>query len=171
MVCLADYGYPWAELIGRLKFRDQVELATVLGQALAARAALQSQATPRWVLPMPLTDERLKQRGYNQAWCLAMATARAGGWHAHAGLLQRVTGAPAQATLGRTERLHNLRGAFTVQKSALAQLQGQRVALVDDVMTTGATAAEASRTLLRAGASAVEVWALARTPAPPMQNP
>jgi predicted amidophosphoribosyltransferase len=79
-------------------------------------------------------------------------------------VLLRVLATPSQAELGRRERQRNLRGAFMVAPAQRAWLQGREVMLVDDVMTTGATAREAASTLLRAGAAAVDLWVLARTP-------
>ncbi len=71
-----------------------------------------------------------------------------------------------QAELTRTQRLHNLQGAFDVPASKRPAVQGRHLALVDDVMTTGATAQEAARALLAAGAARVDLWVVARTPAP-----
>jgi predicted amidophosphoribosyltransferase len=73
---------------------------------------------------------------------------------------------PHLADLPREERASAIRGAFAIARGASATLQGRSVALVDDVMTTGATAAEATRTLLAAGTSTVQLWVFARTPAP-----
>ena len=73
---------------------------------------------------------------------------------------------PHLADLPRHVRAARIRGAFAIAPGASVQLQGRRIALVDDVMTTGATAAEAARVLRDAGASAVHIWAFARTPAP-----
>ena len=118
----------------------------------------------RWCLPVPLSARRLSERGYNQSWELAQRIARQLRLPAQADLLQRPQDTRHQADLDRAERRRNLHGAFMVDPRRRALLQGRRVALVDDVMTTGATAREAAATLLRSGAAAVEVWALARTP-------
>ncbi|MDE1927674.1 MAG: ComF family protein, partial [Burkholderiales bacterium] len=71
---------------------------------------------------------------------------------------------PHQAGLARAERLRNLRRAFVVDPAQRSAIRGRRVALVDDVMTTGATAREATEALLRGGAEAVDLWVVARTP-------
>ena len=119
---------------------------------------------PQLVLPVPLSAARLAERGYNQAWELAKRAAAALGLAADATLLQRPLDSAHQATLDRRARQQNLRTAFMVDPRRRARLQGLRVALVDDVMTTGATAHEAALVLLRAGATAVDIWVLARTP-------
>jgi predicted amidophosphoribosyltransferase len=79
-------------------------------------------------------------------------------------LLSRALDTAHQAELGREQRQRNLRSAFMAEPAKRAQLRGLHVALVDDVMTTGATVAEAARELLRSGAGQVDVWVLARTP-------
>jgi ComF family protein len=113
-----------------------------------------------------MSARRLTERGYNQAWELARRLAAALSLPASASLLLRPADAAQQIELGRTERLRNLRNAFMVDPARRATLRGRRVALVDDVMTTGATAHAAAEALLRAGAAAVDVWILARTPEP-----
>ena len=99
------------------------------------------------------------------AWELARRVAAALGLPAHAKVLLRpVETAQHQAELSREQRLSNLRGAFAVDDRRRKLLTGRRVSLVDDVLTTGATAQEATLALLRAGACAVDLWVLARTP-------
>ncbi|MDE2453346.1 MAG: ComF family protein, partial [Burkholderiales bacterium] len=101
--------------------------------------------------------------GYNQAWELARRLARLCGCAARADLLLRPVETRHQAELARAERVANLRAAFCVEPHRRALLARRRIALVDDVLTTGATASEAARTLLAAGAAAVDVWVIART--------
>ena len=170
--CVADYAFPWDRLIASFKFHGHAELAPVLADALAS-AAMRAQAddavegrrpTPDLVLPVPLAPRRLAERGYNQAWELTRRIASRLHLRADAGLLLRPAETAHQAELERVQRLANLRGAFMVDPKRRAALAGQHVALVDDVMTTGATAREAARTLLRAGAASVDIWVVARTP-------
>lgn len=162
-VCVADYAFPWDRLIASFKFRGLVELAGPLAAPLAARVAwLPVQAS--MVLPVPLSPRRLADRGYNQAWELARRVARRLGLPARCDLLRRTRETAHQADLPRPQRLQNLRDAFQVAPQAAALLSGRHVALVDDVMTTGATVREAALALQRAGAAAVSVWVLARTP-------
>ncbi len=162
--CAVDYDFPWDEVIARFKFRGQVELA----DALAGLMFRQPPPLPgdTVLVPMPLASARLAERGYNQAWELARRLAQALGLQARAGLLERVLDTRSQAELGRSQRQHNLRAAFMTAPAHRPWLQGRCVTLVDDVMTTGASAREATACLLRGGAASVDVWVLARTRAP-----
>lgn len=165
-----DYAFPWDRVIGRWKFGAQAELACALAPPLATAVArdlaARDAAPPEFVLPVPLAPARLAERGFNQAWELARRVARELRVPARADLLARALDTAHQAELTRAERERNLRAAFMVPPTARPQLAGRRVALVDDVFTTGATAREASAALRRGGAVAVELWVLARTPAP-----
>lgn len=164
-VCAVDYAFPWARLILDLKFNGLVDLAAPLAQQLvAALRAGDGASVVDLVLPVPLAPARLAERGYNQAWELARRVANGLSIEAQAGWLQRPVDGAHQADLPREQRATNLRGAFMVHPRHRPQLAGRQVALVDDVMTTGATAREASTALLRAGAASVAFWAVARTP-------
>ena len=163
-ICAADYGFPWDRLVGSFKFNGRAELAATLARHITAAVLDRALPRPDIVVPVPLSPARLAERGYNQAWELARRVARSLGLPAHADLLLRPVDTPHQAELTRAQRLVNLRAAFMVDTRQRALLAGRRIALVDDVLTTGATAREAARTLLRAGAGAVDVWVLARTP-------
>jgi ComF family protein len=163
--CAVDYAFPWDRLIAAFKFHGQVDLALPLARQLTA--ALHGADAAKGidlVLPVPLAPGRLAERGYNQAWELARRVAGALALKANATWLQRPVGGAHQADLPREARATNLRGAFMVAPPHQTQLAGLHLALVDDVMTTGATAREASATLLRAGAASVAFWAVARTP-------
>ena len=163
-VCAVDYGFPWDALISDFKFHGRAELAAVLAERLQVAVRAADAPLPRWVVPVPLAPARLSERGYNQAWELARRLGRSLGVSADAGLLWRPADQAHQADLNRAERQRNLRSAFMTDPRRRGELQGQRVALVDDVMTTGATAREAAAALLRGGAAAVDVWVVARTP-------
>jgi ComF family protein len=158
-----DYAHPWIELIADFKYRGQVERADLL--ARLAHQALPTDARFDGVSPIPLSDGRLRERGYNQTWELARRVAQ---WlpeqpRARPDLLLRADTPTHQARLGRDERLHNLDGTLMVNPRRLHEVRGSRVLLVDDVMTTGATFQIASRALKRAGALSVVVLAVART--------
>ncbi len=164
---LADYGFPWDRLITRFKFRQQPELAQLLADALADAIRQQPPPhRPHWVLPVPLSPTRLAERGYNQAWELARRLAARQGLQAQAGWLQRLRDTPHQVGLSRRARAANLHDAMWVPPEGQRAVAGCQLALVDDVMTTGVTASAATRALLAAGAADVQVWVLARTPAP-----
>jgi ComF family protein len=161
-----DYAAPWDHLIARFKFHAALDLAPLFVAHLAAAAAGASAEAPALLLPMPLGAARLRERGYNQAWELARRLARRLGLRADAGLLLRVRDTPHQVDLPFDRRAANVRDAFAVEPLRRAELAGLDVALVDDVMTTGATAAEATRVLRAAGAARVRIWIVARTPKP-----
>ena len=167
-VCAEDYAFPWDRLVADFKFHGQPELAQPLADRLgqAVRDALRaSPATcPELLVPVPLSAARLRERGYNQAWELARRLGVGLGLKAEARVLLRPVDTAHQAMLPRAERERNLRGAFMVDPARRAAVAGRRVALVDDVMTTGATLREATLELLRAGAVEVHAWAFARTP-------
>jgi ComF family protein len=160
--CVADYAFPWDRLIADCKFHGRAELAALFAHRLVDAVA--GAARPALIVPVPLTPARLAERGYNQAWEVARRLARRLDIAARADVLLRVHGTAHQAELTRAQRLENPRGAFMVAPHRRALLAGRRVALVDDVLTTGATAREATHALLRAGAAAVDVWVVARTP-------
>lgn len=161
--CLAAvaYAYPWSTLIQHYKFHSEPGLvrsfATLLRAAPWVEPAL-DQAT--LLIPMPLSDARLKERGYNQALLLAR---QLDGGKTRADLLLRIQNTPAQHTLKRAQRLTALDHAFAVEPLQADVLRGQRVVLIDDVMTTGASLFTAARVLKAAGASAVTGLVLART--------
>ena len=119
---------------------------------------------PALLLPVPLADKRQRQRGFNQAGLLAQWLSALLQLPQQAHWLQRIVDTPAQQQLDAATRKRNLRQAFAL--SADSQISGLHVALVDDVLTTGATAESLARLLKKAGAARVDVYCLARTPKP-----
>ena len=165
-VAAVDYGYPWDSLIARFKFRGEPGWAATLAGPMLEQALAHDLLTPDmlWV-PIPVTPERLAERGYNQAWELTKVLQRRSGHSALADALVRVADAPDQHRLPQAERLHNLRGAFAPHPRHAARLAGARVVLVDDVRTTGATLDSAAQALRQAGVAEVRALVFARTPA------
>lgn len=159
-----DYDHPWDGLITQFKFHGALDLAPALMQRLLSAFERADVPAPTLLLPVPLSRERLRERGYNQAWELARRLGRALHCEADARLLLRVKDTPHQLALPTDRRAGNVRAAFAVEPLRLAELRGRSVTLVDDVMTTGATVAELARVLLQAGAAEVSVWVVARTP-------
>ncbi len=163
-VAALDYAAPWDSLIRHFKFHGQPELATPLARLL--RDALDDPSSaappPDLVLPAPLSDARLRERGFNQSWEIARRLGR----RADPSLLLRIRDTPHQADLPLDRRAANVRGAFAVEPLRRREVEGRRIALVDDVLTSGATATAMAQALLEAGASQVQLWVLARTPAP-----
>jgi ComF family protein len=164
-LAVGDYAFPWDALVSRLKFNDALDLAGALAQRLADVVDRAGGTRPHWLLPVPLSAQRLRERGYKQAWELVRRVARPLGCKADATLLLRVKDTPHQLALPREQRAANVRGAFLVEPRRARELRGCDVAVVDDVMTTGATGAEIARTLKQAGARTVRMWVVARTPA------
>lgn len=159
------YAYPVNGLIQALKYGGRLDLATPLAHALHDQVC-HPAVQPRWprsgwdvVVPVPLHGERLRQRGYNQAQELARPLARLLCRPLWDDALHRVRATPAQAGESREERLKGVRTAF-VAAEKVAEL---RVLLVDDVMTTGATADACAHALKVAGVAAVGVAVVART--------
>ena len=165
-VAAADHAFPWNRLVAAFKFNTALDLAEPLAQRMlvALRRHEKLRLPAELVVPTPLSPARLAERSYNQAWELARPLARALGIPARCNLLLRRRDTGHQLGLTLQQRQSNLRGAFAVKPGLLDALQGRNIALVDDVMTTGATAGELSRTLLQAGAASVQVWVMTRTP-------
>lgn len=118
---------------------------------------------PQLLLVVPLHQKRLRQRGYNQSLELARPLARALDVPLRHDILQRTRATDAQTQLDALSRRRNVRGAFALREGVALPAH---VAILDDVMTTGATLAECARVLRRAGVQRVDVWALARAPSP-----
>jgi ComF family protein len=158
-----DYAPPWDGVITRFKFHEALDLAGSLAGRLFDAWQASGRERAHLLLPAPVSRERLRQRGYNQTWELTRRLAARLGVPNPPDLLLRVRDGPPQLSLPPDERAKNVRDAFAIEPLRLKELHGQNVTLVDDVMTTGATAAEVTRVLRRAGAARVDVWALART--------
>ena len=151
----ALFGGPIADAIHALKYGDRAEAAVPLGRWLAGRVEVPPGARVVWV---PLGRRRRIQRGYDQAMLLAGAFARAAGLRLLRGAMRRVRETPPQVGRDRAARARNVAGAFTASKA----VAGLDLVLVDDVVTTGATAEAASHALREAGARSVTVVAVAR---------
>lgn len=165
-IAVGDYGYPWDALVSRFKFNDALDLAETLAGALLQAVMRDGAPGPHWILPVPLSPARLRERGYNQAWELARRMAASLSCRSDARLLLCVKETVHQLGLPREQRVANVRGAYLVEPRRVGELRGSDVAVVDDVLTTGATAAEVARTLKQAGAARVRLWVIARTAAP-----
>ena len=153
------YGWPLDRLESRYKFGADLAAGRVL--ATLWRRELCPVTLPQLLLTVPLHRSRLRQRGYNQTLELARPLARGLGLPLHHDVLQRVRRTEAQTELDAVSRRRNVRGAFALHAGLALP---PHVAILDDVMTTGATLAECARVLKRAGVQQVDVWALARAP-------
>lgn len=164
--CLADpprfdattalwlYEFPCDRLVQALKYRARLELASFFAQAMASRPLPAADL----VVPMPLHPDRLAHRGFNQALEIARALAPRRGLTLEPRGARRIRNTIPQTELPYDERTKNIRGAF----AARLDFSGKAVAVVDDVMTTGATADECARVLRAAGAQRIDVLTLAR---------
>ena len=156
-VAALAYRFPADVLVQALKFRGELALAPLFGEVLLERISLKDHMD--CVVPVPLSASRLRERGYNQALEIARHVARATGVALAPELCRRVRDTPAQSELPWAERATNVRGAF----QSSGAVAGARIALLDDVMTTGATLDEIAATLKRDGAASVVNWVVART--------
>ena len=150
-------------LLHRFKYQQRLELGVVLGETLAAHLLSQQASMPDMLLPTPLHANRLRARGFNQALEISRVLASRLDLQLTTGLLLRQRSTLSQTGLTPRERRRNIRGAFAVDERRTDQLRDRHVVIVDDVLTTGSTAAEMSRTLLRAGAGRVDIWTIARS--------
>lgn len=158
-VALFSYDFPMGALVQGLKYGRQLALASYFGHLLAEQVARRDRALPDLIVPMPLHSLRLRERGFNQAGEIARPLARRLGVKLDMFALLRDHPTPPQVGLSAAARVHNVRGAFRCQRD----LTGARVAVVDDVLTTGASLSEVARCLKGRGAVAVENWVVART--------
>jgi ComF family protein len=145
-------------MLRALKFSGELSYARVLGTLLGRQRQALGIPWPERVVPLPLHPERFAGRGFNQAHALATAAAAVQGARVDDAILIRIRNTMPQSKLDSGSRRNNMRLAFR----CLRPLQGASVALVDDVMTTGATAAAAASALRGAGAGRVELWVVAR---------
>ncbi|CAK0757905.1 competence protein ComFC [Gammaproteobacteria bacterium] len=155
------YEPPIDHLIITLKFHSRLAHARLLGELLADHLAAREDPLPELILPVPLHPTRLRTRGYNQAVELARPIARRLGLSIDTTLCRRIRATASQSTLDAKTRRRNMHGAFAI--TSKNRIAGGRVAILDDVVTTGNTVEEFARVLRQAGAREIEVWAVART--------
>lgn len=157
-----DYSYPCNTLIARWKFAQQPALAAHFARWMRQDPqVINLLETADVLIPIPLSPQRMRERGYNPAAQLARHLSPEQ-YLPHC--LQRTRHTTAQSDLTRTQRLRNLRHAFAVADAQRHRITDRHVLLIDDVMTTGATFTAASRCLLQAGARQIDVLCMARTP-------
>ena len=148
-------------LVHALKYQDRTDLAPAMGRWMA-RAGRELLAEADVLVPVPLHWRRAWGRRYNQSGALARVIERQAGVRLACEALRRVRPTEQQIGLSRSQRASNVQGAFKVASDRGADIQGRRVVLVDDVLTSGATADACARALLRARAASVDVLVFAR---------
>jgi len=159
VACAYAYRYPVDQLIKNLKYRQQLAVARALAQGLVQRIKQEGGPLPDCLLPVPLHPLRLLRRGYNQAEEIARVVGRELGVAVSGGLVRRQRFTREQSRLLLPARRRNLRHAFALRRSP----ECRHIAIVDDVLTSGATAGELAKLLCRSGVNKIDVWVLART--------
>lgn len=163
--CLAavSYEYPWAGVVGLFKFNGRPAWATQIAQIMQINPDVQPALDAAdLAIPMPLLSARLRTRGYNQALVLAQALRIK---NLDSAVLLRIKETPALSLLDREDRLRAMTDAFAVEPLLAERVRGQRIVLIDDVMTTGATLHGAASALKAAGAAHITGLVFARTEA------
>ena len=156
-VAALGYAFPLDRLIPRLKYHGRLAIAPALGECLARTA--ENTPAPDRLIAMPLHAKRIRERGFNHATEIAREVAKRLDLPLDTASCQRIRDTPPQMGLKHDARRRNLRGAF----ACTGDVRGQRIALIDDVMTTGTSLDELAATLKRAGAREVTCWVAART--------
>lgn len=162
------YDYPLNHLILDFKFNHHFARGKLLSQLLIdfLQDAYKDQALPDALVPVPIHPWKQFRRGFNQSELLTRDIAGLLSLTVHYQLCYRQQQSPSQKDSSKQARRDNLKNAFAIDARKAALIKGQHLALIDDVVTTGATVDELSRLLLQQGAASVVVWALARTPEP-----
>ena len=158
LVAALEYISPVDFLVADLKYSHNLAAARPLAFSLATR--LDRQPYPDIIMPMPIATSRLRERGFNQAAEIARLACAGFGLEQSHRLAQRISADVSQTSLPWRDREKNVRGTFRCQ----ADLTGKTVAVIDDVVTTGATLNELAKILKRAGARQIVGWIVARTP-------
>lgn len=157
IIAACEYKFPLTHVLHQLKYHSRLEYSNSLSQIFQQRLAAQLTHLPDLLIPVPLHISRQQQRGFNQSMELLRQ------FHRHypqIPIIQitRAKATQSQATLNRTQRLHNLKDAFLVNHN----LENKHIALIDDVVTTGTTVNELARLCKQRGARQVDVWCLMR---------
>jgi len=147
-------------MVKRLKFSADMKYSRLMGELLALKISEGCSTWPDCLLPVPLHHSRLLERGYNQAFQIADIVSKRLCIPVEQDCASRITSQASQVQLNARDRTKNLRSAFSVT----TRVTDKKIAIIDDVYTTGATTRSLAMTLKKAGASSVSIWAFARTP-------
>ena len=169
-LALFTYDFPLAALLQRYKYGNMLNLSHSFADLMAAHLLRHRVQTNHistksidLIIAMPMHPQRLQERGFNQALEIAKLLAKKLNVPLDYTVCIRNKLTPPQASLPLKERVKNIRGVFSVNEAHKINLKGLKIALIDDVMTTGASLNELAKTLKKAGASHVECWVIART--------
>jgi ComF family protein len=165
VLAAVDYDYPWAHMVRDFKFHADIAWARSFARLLRSTPWVDPVLEAAdWIVPMPLSHQRLLQRGFNQSAVLAGALETGSQRKLRHDVLVRIRDTAAQSKLPRSERYANVAHAFAVHPDWFTALRGKKVVLVDDVMTTGASLHAAAQALAQAGAAQTVALVFARTP-------
>jgi len=160
-VAAFSYRFPLDRLIWAMKYNEQLALAQIFASRLAER--IDRSSLPDYLVPMPLHPAKLRRRGFNQALLVAARLSDL----LHIPLLthacHRLRDTPSQTSLPWKERNKNVRGAFQCDPNLTQDLTGKHIALVDDVLTTGASLGALAAAVRQCGATDISAWVVART--------
>jgi ComF family protein len=156
-IAVFRYAHPVDAMLQRYKYQHRLHLAEPLADMIMEK--LQEQSSPDLIIPMPLHPQRLKERGFNQSLEIARHLANRMQLPMETAAVVRTKFSPPQASLPLKARVKNMKHAF----ASTRRFDELRIALVDDVMTTGASLNALAKTVKDAGAEQVECWVLART--------
>lgn len=165
VLAAVDYDYPWAQMVRDFKFHADIAWARSFARMMRSTPWVDpALETADWIVPMPLSRQRLLDRGFNQSDVLASALETGPHRKVRGDVLVRIRDTAAQSSLPRSERHVNVAKAFVVHPDRFDAVRGKKVVLVDDVMTTGASLHAAARALAQAGAAQTIALVFARTP-------
>ncbi len=158
-VALFKYQYPTNNLIKAFKYNNRPELANCFADRLTKKLLCEEGAMPKTLLPTPLHSKRQRHRGYNQSLELAHQLGKKLGIDVNSSLCRRIKNTAPQSKLPMKRRKENVKGAFQL----IDHKMPGHIAIIDDVITTGATVDEIAGLLIKAGCQRVDVWSVART--------
>ncbi|HEY7986834.1 MAG TPA: ComF family protein [Methylophilaceae bacterium] len=156
-----NFVFPMDALLRALKYRGELSVAEIAANGLMS--SLEHHDLPDLLIPMPLHPQRLQERGFNQAMEISRRIVRHTSCQLSTNSVIRLRHGEPQASLPLNKRAKNVKGVFAVNDTANINLRGKRIAVVDDIMTSGASLNELAKTLKKAGATRVECWVVART--------
>lgn len=162
VLALCDYADPIDRLIAAAKFHQKLVYTRVLGELLAKQVSqfwYQAQALPSMIIPVPLHDTRLKERGYNQSLEITKIVSKKLRLPFSFDICRRNKPTLPQSGLMHDEREKNMKNAFTLKNTMIPP----HVAIIDDIVTTGHTVGELSKQLREAGVKQIDIWCCART--------